>query len=658
MRKNDRMKYLLLLLLSLYCSQIDAQKYSVKSKKAIASFELAQRSYAGYRYDDAINYLNAAIKKENSFIEAYLLKADIYFTQKNYLQEVASLEQALAIDSTYFVPALFNMGVAMYNTKQYDEVAFWMTTFMQHNKNKRTKLNPEFWMEKAQFAMEAVVNPIFIEPVNMGDNINSDLDEYWPSLSADGETMIFTVLVPKDPLADDLSGMVKNAQNFREDFYISLKDNGQWKMRESVVSLNTNGNEGAQALSADGNWMFFTACGRKGGKGSCDIWFSKRIANGWSQPTNLGAPVNTPFWESQPSFSADGKTLYFVSSRPSGEGKKDIWRASITGFKADGTPFFGKAENLGPNVNSFGDENSPFIHHDNQTLYFSSDGWAGMGAMDLFYSQRNEQGQWQRPSNLGYPLNTENDEIGLVINAQGDLGYFSSDGLDEGKDKDLYQFTLPKSIRPKPVTYVKGRVFDKETNDVLLADIRINKMPDGELSARVSTAPHSGEFLFCLPAGDAYALNIQKEGYLFYSDNFDVASNASINKPQQLNVYLRKIKEGEKFVLRNVFFESDSYQLNSASDTELNYVLRLLRLNPNVKVEIGGHTDNTGSKAYNDALSGNRAKAVYQFLLANGAIAEQLSFKGYGFTQPIESNNTEEGKSKNRRTELKVVKIE
>lgn len=655
MRSTSCMKQILLIVVSLICINAVGQNYSIKSKKAIASFEEAQRSYSANRFEEAIMHLNAAIKKESSFIEAYLLKADIYFSQKQYNNELLSLEKAIAIDSIYFVPALFNMGVAKYNTGKYDEVKMWMDKYKANNKSKRSKLNPDLWVEKALFAKEAIVNPIFIEPVNLGDNINSHLDEYWPSLSADGETMIFTVLVPKDPLITDVSGLTKNALNFQEDFYISKNNAQGWMKREPVVSINTTGNEGAQALSADGNWMFFTACGRPGGKGSCDIWFSKRTIDGWSEPTNLGAPVNTPFWESQPSFSSDGRTLYFVSGRPGGEGQKDIWKASVIGFKKDGTPFFDKAVNLGSNINTSEDENSPFIHLDNTSLYFSSDGWPGMGAMDLFVSNCNDKGEWQEPVNLGYPLNTENDEIGLVINAKGDLGYFSSDGLEEGDDKDLYQFTIPQAIRPTPVTYVKGKVYDKDTKEELLADIRINNMESGELSVLTSTVEHSGEFLFCLPGGGEYALNIQKVGYLFYSDNFSVAQNASLDKPQILNVYLSKIKAGERFILRNVFFETDSYVLKDESHTELQYVLNLLKLNPDVKVEIGGHTDNVGTKAYNYQLANNRAKAVHEYLLSNGISQQQLSFKGYGFDQPIESNDTEEGRAKNRRTELKVI---
>ncbi len=649
------MKRIVLFLISVCCINAFSQDYSIKSKKAIEAFENAQHSYASNKFDEAITFLNVAIKKEDRFIEAYLLKADIFFNQKKYEQEVLALENAIAIDSLFFVPALFNMGVAKYNTGQYDDVEKWMALYKSNNRSKRSRLNPDHWVEKAKFAKEAIVKPIYIEPVNLGEAVNSELDEYWPSLSADGETMIFTVLVPNDPLVTDVKGLTKNAINFREDFYVSTNDGQDWQAREAVTSINTTSNEGAQSLSADGNWMFFTACGRSGGKGSCDIWFSKREADGWSKPTNLGAPVNTPFWESQPSFSADGRTLYFVSSRPGGEGKKDIWQATIVGFKMDGTPFFGNVVNLGKNINTELDENSPFIHHDNRTLYFASEGWPGMGAMDLFLSRKDEGNQWTRPTNLGYPLNTENDEIGLVINAKGDLGYFSSDGLNERDDKDIYQFTIPQKIRPQSVTYIKGKVFDKDSREWLLADIRVNALPEGDLSVATTTASHSGEFLFCLPGGGDYVLNIQKEGYLFYSDNFKVSPTASIDKPQILDVYLSKIKEGERFVLRNVFYETDSYVLKEASHVELEYVVKLLKINPELRVEIGGHTDNIGTQSYNKELSQKRAKSVYDFLLEKGIGAHQLSYKGYGFAQPLQSNQTEEGLAQNRRTELKVI---
>jgi hypothetical protein len=223
--------------------------------------------------------------------------------------------------------------------------------------------------------------------------------------------------------------------------------------------------------------MFFTACGRPDSKGRCDIYFSYRVKNGWSEPKNIGAPVNTPFWDSQPCFAADGKTLYFVSNRPDGFGEKDIWQATLQGFDSKGTPLFGDLKNLGDKINTSKDEMSPFLHHDNKTLYFSSDGWYGLGGMDIFISKKDDAGNWSEPLNVGYPINTFGDETGLVINARGNRAYFSSDyHQQKNNGKDIYYFNLPEEIQPTPALYVKGRVFDAETNANLPANFQLQDL--------------------------------------------------------------------------------------------------------------------------------------------------------------------------------------
>lgn len=629
---------------------------STKSKKAQALFVLAEEAYRKGKPDEAIVHLDEALKRDKKFLEAYLLKADIFFKTKQYAAEVKELEQVLAIDSAFFIPSYYNMGVAKYHLGDFDEVEYWMEAFKTKNKGRRTRLRPDDWVKRAVFAKEAVSHPVPINPINLGAEVNSTYDEYWPSITADGERLIFTVLVPRDTVRFKQQALPKNSVNFREDFYGSSAAHEQWQPREPLLSINTDSNEGAQALSADGNWMFFTACGRKDTKGSCDIYFSKRIPGGWSQPVNLGAPVNSPFWESQPTFSADGTTLYFISGRPGGVGNNDIWQASIVGFLKNGTPFFGDLKNLGKSVNSRGDESSPFIHHDGQTLYFSSNGWMGMGAMDLFLSRKDSAGQWQEPVNLGYPINSGSDETGLVINAKGDRAYFSSDGLgDKNNGKDIYMFELPEIIRPIPAAYVKGRIFDKESKQQLKARLKVKEIDSGELIAAVYSTEHSGEYLFCLPVGKDYGLTVRKPGYLFYSGYFDVADQNSVDNPQVIDIYLSKIKPGERIVLRNVFFETDSYMLKNESSGELQEVIDLLAQNKEMKVEIGGHTDNVGSHSYNQQLSQKRAKAVIDYLLSKGVNGDRLKFKGYGFSQPLESNETEAGRARNRRTEIKVI---
>lgn len=648
---------LLLFIIVSLITPVSAQSgLSTRSKKAQAYFVSAEDAYRKGKTEEALKFIDDALKKDSKFIEAYLLKADILFKNKRYAEEIQALKSAIRVDSTFFVPAYYNIGVAKYHIGAYDQVAYWMQQFKDKNKGRRSRLNPDIWVKRAVFAKEAVRNPLPFKPVNLGPGINSVYDEYWPSITADGENIVFTVLVPLDTLRFRQQMLPKNALNFREDFYGSTFNGDSWMPREAVSTINTDSNEGAQTLSADGNWMFFTACGRKDSKGSCDIYFSKRIPGGWSKPVNLNAPVNSPFWESQPSFSADGKTLYFISGRPGGIGKNDIWQASLVGFLKDGTPYFGDLKNLGKNINTAADESSPFIHHDGQTLYFSSNGWMGMGEMDLFLSRKDTAGNWQTPQNMGYPINSPNDEIGLVINAKGDQAYFSSDGLgDKRYGKDIYRFKLPEQNRPTPAAYVKGRIYDKDTKEQLKAWLKVSEIRSGKSVAAVQSAAYSGEYLFCLPVGSDYGLSVRKPGYLFYSGYFNVEDENSVDNPQVIDIYLSKIKAGERIVLRNVFFETDSYLLKPESYTELQEVVDLLVKNKELKVEIGGHTDNVGTEAYNKQLSEKRAKAVKDYLVTKGVKAERLKYKGYGFDQPIDDNNTEEGRARNRRTEIKVI---
>ena len=470
--------------------------------------------------------------------------------------------------------------------------------------------------------------------------------------------MVFTVLVPRNPQLFLERELPKSALYFQEDFYVSHREaDGQWSNRESLPGeINTSGNEGAQTLSADGNWMFFTACGRPDGRGSCDIYFSQKTDRGWSEPVNLGTPVNTPHWESQPSFSSDGRTLLFVSNRPGGRGGKDIWQATLQGFRNDGTPIFGDVINLGPNINTPKDENSPFLHHDNNTLYFASDGWPGMGGMDLFFSRRNVNGEWRSPVNLGYPINTPGDEIGLVINARGNRAYFSSDGRDAANmSKNIYSFNLPAPLRPEPVLYVKGRVFDAETGETLPADFELKDLSSGRVVVTTQSNKFSGEFLVCLPLGGRYAFKADHPGYMFYSGHFNLHKDHSLDRPYQLDIGLQPIRQGVKMTLENIFFETNSFELQAQSKIELDGLVKFLNDNMDVRILIGGHTDNIGQAAYNQRLSESRAESVFKYLVSQGINMNRLQYKGFGMNLPIADNATEDGRAKNRRTEITVL---
>ena len=650
-----------LLILSLFClsQSISSQnRLSTTNRSAIKYYEAARSHYGGGRYEDAIEALHMAIEKDNDFIEAYLVLGDIYNGQNKHQQEMDVLIKAVEIDSTFFPMTIFNIGVAAVKVGKYKEGIEWLEKFKWHYSDQRNIDQVEKWLERARFSLKAVGNAYEIDLVSAGLGVNSEYDEYWPSITADEQTLVFTVLVPRDEILYSERELPKSSLYFQEDFYFSNKQASElWQDRQALPgSINTEGNEGAQSLSADGNWMFFTACGREDGRGSCDIYFSQWQGNGWSKPVNIGMPVNSPYWESQPSFSSDGKTLIFVSNRPGGRGGKDIWSATIQSINSKGVPLFGDLINLGPNINTSKDETSPFIHHDNKTLYFSSDGWAGMGGMDLQFSRKMENDEWRAPVNLGFPINTPGDEIGLIINAKGNRAYFSSNGREDGvDDTNIYMFNLPEPIRPNPVLYVKGRVYDIETGETLPADFELKDLSSGEVVVTTQSNRFSGEFLVCLPVGGKFAFKAAHPGYMFYSGHFDLHNNHSIDEPYQLDIGLQPVRAGAKMVLENIFFELDSYDLRDESKIELDGLVEFLIENPDVSILIGGHTDNIGQAAYNQSLSESRAKAVNGYLINKGVDASRLKYKGFGMNQPIADNETEQGRAKNRRTEITIL---
>lgn len=631
---------------------------SSRNKGAIRLYEEAREYYSKDKIVEAEGALLRAISRDKDFIEAYLVLGDIYNSKREFEKEMEILQQAVKIDSAFFPLTYYNIGVASYHAGHYLNAINYLEKYQKYYEDEKRKDLITDWIERAKFAEEAMNNPFDIKLTSLGDSINSDYDEYWPSITADEQTLVFTVLVPKDPELFRTRDLPTTSVYFREDFYVSMRDEkGNWLRRIPLPgNINTSGNEGAQALSADGNWMFFTACGRADGHGSCDIYFSQKTDDGWNEPVNIGSPVNSPYWESQPSFSADGKTLFFVSNRPGGKGGKDIWQATIQKINEKGVPVFGKVKNLGPNINTNKDESSPFIHHDNQTLYFASEGWPGLGGMDLFVSRRKTDDDWYLPVNLGYPINTQGDEIGLVINARGDKAYFASDGREEGQNsKNIYSFNLPKSLQPDPVLYVSGRVFDIETGFILPADFELIELSSGKVIVTTKSNRFSGDFLVVLPVGGQYAFRVDHPGYMFYSGHFNLTKEHSLDKPYKLNIGLQPIREGAKMILENIFFDTNSYTLQNESKIELDGLVRFLNDNKQVRLLIGGHTDNVGGEEYNQRLSENRARSVYNYLVESDIDNERLQYKGFGMEAPIADNNTDEGRAENRRTEIIIL---
>lgn len=497
--------------------------------------------------------------------------------------------------------------------------------------------------ERMSYVRYLVSHPVPFDPINLGPNVNSDQDEYFPTFTVDGETMYFTRRKLRG--TKELYGQMMD--DYNEDIMMSKKVDGVWQQAVDIPGpINTpDNNEGAMTIAPDGSYLIYTSCV----KDNCDLYISFFLNGDWTRPVNMGDPVNTRFNEKQTSISADGRTIYFSSNRPGGQGGLDIWMST-----RDDNWNFSEPVNLGPVINTKEDDQSPFIHPDNNTLYFISTGHKGMGRNDIFYARRNAAGQWDSAINIGYPINTPSDEPGLVIDRLGEYAYFSSERPGGYGKLDLYRFKLPKEARPNPVTYLKAHVTDIFTKKPLEANLELIDLETGA-SFLKTVCTRDGDVEAVIPGGKDYMVNVSDSGYLFYSDNIPL-KNYHANEPYLYNIELKPIKKGEKINLRNVFFPSDGATLQSESKSELNKLAAFLRSNPNIRLEVGGHTDNSGTPAHNQDLSAKRAKAVYDYLITTGKVpAAQLSYKGYGDTQPIAPNTTEKGKSQNRRTEVKII---
>lgn len=605
------------------------------NKKASKLFGEALQAHTTFDSKKATELLNKATEVDPNFVDAYMLLADVKEGNEDWENALKLYEKVITINADFQIP-YYKLAVAQLAKGLYKQALENLNNYQLKQGHQIEANKVTIALQTAQFGAKAIDNPVPYNPVNMGAAINSPLDEYFPGVSADGLTLIYTRL----------------KSNRTEDFYISQKDQSNvWQeSRNMGEPINSELNEGTISISSDGQYVFFTGCNWLNGEGSCDLYFSALDGINWREPRNLGFPVNGRAWDSQPSVSFDGKTLYFSSARPGGYGGMDIWQSSYS--KGRWSPPI----NLGPEVNTNGNEESPFIAKDDATLYFTSDLHPGMGGIDLFYSRRATNGKWEKPTNLGHPINTPLDERCLAIGANGIDAYIATDISGGFGGLDLYQFELYEQARPVKTGYVKGIVFNAVNKNKLQAKIELIDLATEKTIVESQSNKVTGEFLVCLQGNKNYALNVSANGYLFHSENFSLL-NQTATEPLILNIPLKPITAGEKVVLNNVFFDIDQYNLKDESKAELNKLVAFLKNNAALAIELGGHTDNTGVKQKNFELSSNRAKSVYQYLIANGVEATRLSFKGYADTQPIADNSTEAGRKLNRRTEFKVIKL-
>ena len=618
-----------------------AMTWDTKSKKAI---KLVEQGMAAARemnmrtgipmYEAGIPYMDKAIAKDPNFTDAYIIKAD-YAARLGWNEmAIESYTKAIEINpnisSTGFV--YYDLAILEWHTGYYAEA-------LKHAENyiSRPNANPEYvedlkWLIKnCEFAVEAIKNPHPFNPTNIGAGVNTADPEYFPTLTVDQSQLLYTRRVTS-----------RNGYQ-QEDFFISNDLNGYWNTGIPMPpNINTPNNEGAPTFAPDGRTLIFVGCidprygygeGRRG-YGSCDLFITEKVGDKWLDPINLPGSVNSQHWETQPSLSADGKTLYFIRGnvRASGERKKrngDIYVSKKLDNGAWGAP-----EKLPNNINTPYSESSVLIHPDGRTLYFASNGHIGMGGYDLYKTTLQPDGSWSDPMNLGYPINTAGNENSLLVYSNGEIAIFGSDREGGMGELDLYSFEMPESIRPTRTIYMTGTVFDAETNDKLEAEFSLKDLSTGKEVVRSYSDRKNGSFLVTLPVDREYALIVNKDGYNPYSVHFNLTVPENSNEPYHQDVPLVPIYSNDPVLLANVFFDLDSYVLRKESYPELDNLVTHLNKNPDMKIELQGHTDAQGDDARNMTLSDNRAKSVMNYLIKKGIAAERLSAKGYGETKP------------------------
>ena len=617
----------------------NAQWYSPEkvNKKAIALFENGYKEARDNNYTNAIANLTDALKIDPNYLDAIQARASIFVTTKKYSNAINDYEIIFAKDTIFSKEYLPDYANALAGAGNFEKALkitnnILSSPTLSELKKIFFKKRKDSYEFAVQYAKNNAANGYVFNPKNLGDSINSTALEYFPSLTIDGNKMIFNRRVNGD-----------------EDFYESDKINNVWQNAKPLQGrLNTNFNEGAQTMAQDGQMLIFTGCDYPEGYGSCDLYISYKEKNGlWSEAINMGSIINSEAWETAPSLSPDKKDLYFASTRAGGFGGSDIWVSHFENNK------YQKPENLGEEINTAADEKYPFIHTDNKSLYFTSNGHAGYGQNDLFISRKKGNNNWQIPKNLGYPINTIDDEGSLIVAADGKTAYYASDNGEAKNKVDLYSFELRKDIRASETLWINGKVFDKKTNIGIAAEVELTSIEDGIKVSSVQS-DKDGNYLITLPFGNKYAFDVTKKGYLLFSETYAMV-DIQIDTPIYINIPLQPIEKGSSIILKNIFFETKKADLQKTSFIELDKVVKLMVENSNMVIQISGHTDNVGQVKDNLLLSNNRAKSVTNYLLQNGIAAKRLIAKGFGSAKPIEKNTTDNGRAKNRRTELIVI---
>ena len=668
---------LLIISLLTFCAcSIGQTKYSTTNKKAIKLFEqghLAPSQSIDQQtnlpnYKGGIVLMNQALEKDPNFWEAHMVAGEFCEYLGRNAEAIKHYETALSINPNhspsgstyYFLASLQHLTGDYVNSNKNIDL------FVRNRNANQQLVNKAYEIQaNNDFAIHSLASPTNFNPVNIGPGINTADHEYFPTITVDGKTILFTRRI-KD---ERVEGPIKE----QEDFFVSdLNERDMWGTAIAMPpNINTINNEGAPTIGPDGRSLVFVACPdatgenygeNRTGKGSCDLFYTKKIGSRWTDPTNIPGNVNSFHWETQPSLSADGKTLYFVRGIR-GRNQTENSDIYVTRLQANGS--WSTPERLPDIINTPYQEESVLIHPDGKTLYFASRGHVGMGGSDLFVSRMDESGNWSKPVNLGYPINTMFDENSLMVSPDGEIAFFASDRKGGYGGLDIYYFNMPVEMRPTKTVYFEGIVFDVQTRLPLAGKFQLIDIKTGKEVVISEADKVTGEFLVTLPVDREYALNVTYPGYAFFSKNFNMTLTEN-QDAVHMDVPMMPISMEQTVLLANVFFDLGKATLRPESNIELDKLVDFLQKNPTLKIELGGHTDTRGDDKENLKLSNDRAKAVYDYAIAKGVDGKRLTFKGYGESKPVISDaeiaklasdsEKEAAHQSNRRTEYKIIK--
>jgi outer membrane protein OmpA-like peptidoglycan-associated protein/tetratricopeptide (TPR) repeat protein len=619
---------------------------------------------------ERIDYLEEALEIDDNCIEClYLLGLDQFKRAKSsggsYNSSEESFKRLIELCPEYHSDPYYYLGLIYYgrnnetlSLKYFKEyVAFPTDDPAKFSKDQEKNYEDVLEVIKdLEFRAEFYGNPVAFNPVKVMD-ISTKNDEYLPTLSPDNEIIFITRKSMIKAKGDLFSREVEELTWGRRMDMHSNFDEGY----AMEAPFNLGDNYGGVSLSINNKEMFVTVCKpRSDGYNNCDIYVSHFQRNydekngnfdwGWTELENLGPNINTPDgWEAQPSISGDGMTLYFATARESSIDH------SIDIFYSQRNPdhSWGVAKTLGNPINTKGNEKSPFIHSDSKTLYFACDSRKGAGGYDIYYSRFQADSSWSEPANIGYPINSDKDEHGLIVSTDGKTAYYASNQIQGHSGYDIYSFELPKEAKPESVVLLKGEV-DRSESDIV-EDIKVTvKNVQTEKVKEVELDQDDGKFTVVMNVEkNDFIVEIEKEGAPFeahvYTKENDEEAVAKVDyKAKELTV-------NEEYIINDIYYETNSADFDNASAIMLTAFAEYLKKNKNIKVIIQGHTDNVGDDLANYALSADRAFTVKQFLETKGVAESRIDFKGLGESDPIATNDTEEGRAQNRRTTFKVI---